>query len=62
MYSFLHQNQWLILIRVLLGVAFGVTALFWADLTLSTLILLIAVYLLIDGIVLKIACIDWRTI
>ena len=62
MYSFLHQSQWLILIRILLGMGFVVAALFRAGLTLSTLILLIAVYLLSDGIVLKIASMDWRTI
>jgi uncharacterized membrane protein HdeD (DUF308 family) len=46
----LADNWWLLLLRGLAAIAFGVLAFFWPGLTLLTLILLWGVYALCDGV------------
>lgn len=47
--SSLANNWWLLLLRGLAAIAFGILAFFWPGLTLLTLILLWGVYALCDG-------------
>jgi uncharacterized membrane protein HdeD (DUF308 family) len=46
----LAQNWWLVLLRGIAGVVFGILAFFWPGLTLLTLTLLWGAYVLADGI------------
>lgn len=46
----LHQNWWLILLRGIAAIAFGIFAFFWPALTLLSLVLLFGVYAFADGI------------
>jgi uncharacterized membrane protein HdeD (DUF308 family) len=46
----LADNWWLLLLRGLTAIAFGILAFFWPGLTLLTLILLWGVYALCDGV------------
>lgn len=46
----LAQNWWLILLKGICAIAFGVLALAWPGLTIFTLVLLYGVYALLDGI------------
>jgi len=46
----LAENWWLLLIRGILAIAFGVLALLWPDLTLLTLTFLWGAYAIADGI------------
>jgi uncharacterized membrane protein HdeD (DUF308 family) len=48
--SSLADNWWLLLLRGLAAIAFGILAFFWPGLTLLTLILLWGVYALCDGV------------
>jgi uncharacterized membrane protein HdeD (DUF308 family) len=48
--SSLADNWWLLLLRGLVAIAFGILAFFWPGLTLLTLILLWGVYALCDGV------------
>lgn len=48
--SSLADNWWLLLLRGLAAIAFGILAFFWPGLTLMTLILLWGVYALCDGV------------
>jgi len=48
--SSLADNWWLLLLRGLSAIAFGILAFFWPGLTLLTLILLWGVYALCDGV------------
>src|SRR5215471_2748301 len=56
----LARSWWLILLRGLAGIAFGVLAFAWPALTLLTLVLLYGAYALIDGIVALVAAISGR--
>ncbi len=47
--SALAENWWLLLLRGLAAIAFGVLAFFWPGLTLLTLTLLWGIYVLCDG-------------
>lgn len=48
--SVLAQNWWVVALRGVLGIAFGVIALIWPDITLLSLVLLFSAYMLVDGI------------
>lgn len=50
MLKLLTRNWWLVALRGLLAVIFGVLALIWPQITLSALVILFGVYILIDGI------------
>jgi uncharacterized membrane protein HdeD (DUF308 family) len=45
----LARNWWLVLLRGICAIIFGVLTLFWPGLTLVTLILLYGVFALLDG-------------
>lgn len=47
--SVLAQNWWVVALRGVLGIAFGVIALIWPDITLLSLVLLFSAYMLVDG-------------
>src|SRR5690349_8723044 len=47
----LADNWWLVLLRGIAGIVFGVLAFAWPALTLVTLVLLYGAYALVDGIV-----------
>ena len=46
----LAHNWWLILLKGICAIAFGVLALTWPGVTIFTLVLLYGVYALLDGI------------
>ena len=48
--SMLGDNWWLLLLRGIAAIAFGVLALFWPGITLITLTLLWGAYTLVDGV------------
>jgi uncharacterized membrane protein HdeD (DUF308 family) len=47
----LAENWWLLLLRGLAAIAFGVIAFFWPDITLVALTYLFGAYALVDGVV-----------
>ena len=47
----LGDNWWLLLLRGIVAIAFGVMAFFWPGLTLVTLTLLWGAYALMDGVI-----------
>lgn len=47
----LFQNWWLVVLRGVLGILFGMAAFVWPGITLLTLIVLFGVYAIIDGLV-----------
>jgi uncharacterized membrane protein HdeD (DUF308 family) len=47
----LAENWWLLLLRGLAAIAFGVIAFFWPDITLVALTYLFGVYALVDGVI-----------
>ena len=47
----LSQNWWLVVLRGVLGILFGIAAFVWPGLTLLTLIVMFGVYAIFDGIV-----------
>jgi uncharacterized membrane protein HdeD (DUF308 family) len=53
----LAKNWWLLLLRGLLSIAFGVLAIAWPGITILTLVLLYGAYALVDGIFAIIAAI-----
>ena len=55
MLNLLARNWWLVEIRGVSAIAFGILAFLWPNLTLVVLITLFAAYVLIDGIALLIA-------
>lgn len=50
MVSVLARNWWIVALRGVLGIIFGILALIWPGITLSVLVLLFGAYALIDGI------------
>jgi uncharacterized membrane protein HdeD (DUF308 family) len=46
----LHRNWWAVGLRGLAALAFGILALIWPQVTLLTLVLLLAAYFLVDGV------------
>lgn len=47
----LSQNWWLVVLRGVLAILFGVTAIIWPGITLLSLIVLFGVYAIVDGLV-----------
>jgi uncharacterized membrane protein HdeD (DUF308 family) len=47
----LAENWWLLLLRGLVAIAFGVIAFFWPDITLVALTYLFGIYAIVDGVV-----------
>lgn len=47
----LVNHWWIVLLRGIAAIIFALLAIFWPDFTLGFLILLLAIYLLVDGIV-----------
>lgn len=47
----LTQNWWMIVLRGVLAILFGLTAFLWPGLTWLTLVLLFGVYALVDGVI-----------
>jgi len=47
----LAENWWLLLLRGLVAIAFGVIAFFWPDITLVALVYLFGIYAIVDGVV-----------
>jgi uncharacterized membrane protein HdeD (DUF308 family) len=49
--SSLADNWWLLLLRGLVAIAFGIVAFFWPGITLTALVYVWGVYALVDGVV-----------
>lgn len=47
----LVNHWWIVLLRGIAAIIFAILAIFWPDFTLSLLILILAIYLLVDGVV-----------
>jgi uncharacterized membrane protein HdeD (DUF308 family) len=47
----LSRNWWLVVLRGVLAIIFGISAFLWPDITLLTLIILFGVYAIVDGVV-----------
>ena len=47
----LRRNWWMLLVRGVAGISFGVAALLWPGLGLAALITLFGLYAMIDGVV-----------
>jgi uncharacterized membrane protein HdeD (DUF308 family) len=47
----LAENWWLLLLRGLVAIAFGMIAFFWPDITLVALTYLFGIYAIVDGVV-----------
>jgi uncharacterized membrane protein HdeD (DUF308 family) len=56
----LARNWWLVLLRGIAGILFGVLAFGWPGLTLLTLVLLYGAYALVDGVIALIAAFTGR--
>jgi uncharacterized membrane protein HdeD (DUF308 family) len=50
MLATLSRNWWVLLVRVIAAILFGIAALLWPELALVTLVLMFAAYAFIDGI------------
>src|SRR5215831_17199994 len=60
--SLLSRNWWVLLLRGIAAVVFGVLAWFWPGVTLITLVLLYGVYAATDGILALVAAIKGGTV
>jgi uncharacterized membrane protein HdeD (DUF308 family) len=47
----LSQNWWLVLLRGVLAILFGILAFVWPEITLLTLVVMFGVYAIVDGLV-----------
>jgi len=61
MSRFVERNWWVLLIRGLVSVAFGVIAFLWPGATLTTLVLLIGAWFFVDGVFSVIGAIQHRS-
>ncbi len=61
MLNILARNWWMIAIRGLVAVIFGLAAIAWPDMTLVVLVMLFGAYALVDGLFAMIAAIRDRT-
>jgi uncharacterized membrane protein HdeD (DUF308 family) len=59
--AMLGENWWLLLLRGIAAIAFGVLALFWPGITLISLTLLWGAYMLVDGVFAVWAAISGRS-
>jgi len=59
--SALAENWWLILLRGIAAILFGVLALIWPGVTIVTLVILFAAYALVDGVFALVAAIRGGT-
>jgi uncharacterized membrane protein HdeD (DUF308 family) len=50
MLALLRKNWWTFLLRGLVAIAFGIVAIIWPGITLSSLIIVFGAYVLVDGI------------
>ncbi len=60
MLTLLTRNWWLVVLRGVLAILFGIAALVWPNATVLVLVLLFGAYVLIDGIFAAIASIQGR--
>jgi len=49
--EWLEQNWWVALIRGLIAIAFGILVIVWPDVAVKTLVLIFAIFLLVDGLI-----------
>ncbi|MFZ2529823.1 MAG: HdeD family acid-resistance protein [Rhodococcus sp. (in: high G+C Gram-positive bacteria)] len=59
--SLVKQIWWIVLIRGILAVLFGIVALIWPDITVWALVVVFGIYAIVDGIVLGIHAVRDRT-
>jgi uncharacterized membrane protein HdeD (DUF308 family) len=57
----ISQNWWMLLIRGIAAVAFGIAVIVWPGLTLDVLVTVFAAYLFVDGVFAIIAAVSRRT-
>jgi|SRR5690606_19279077 uncharacterized membrane protein HdeD (DUF308 family) len=62
MLTAMQQNWWVLVLRGLLSIVFGILVLVWPGIALESLILLVAAYFLIDGVVEIITFIQRRAV
>ncbi len=60
MFTELPKNWWLFLVRGLIAVVFGMTALVWPTQTWLVLVMLFGAYVLVDGIFTTVAGVEFR--
>jgi uncharacterized membrane protein HdeD (DUF308 family) len=60
MLMLLARSWWMVALRGLVGVLFGVAAIIWPTITLTTLVLLFGAYVLVDGVFTTIAALRCR--
>lgn len=54
------RNWWVLALRGLLGIAFGIVAIVWPGLTLAALVLFFGAYVFVDGVFALVAAIRFR--
>jgi uncharacterized membrane protein HdeD (DUF308 family) len=60
MLTLLARNWWMLVLRGLLAIAFGLMALIWPGLTVGVLVILFGVYVLIEGLLAISAAVSYR--
>jgi uncharacterized membrane protein HdeD (DUF308 family) len=60
MLEMMSRNWWMLLIRGIAAVLFGIAAIFYPGLTLAVLVTIIAVYLFVDGVFALVSAIQHR--
>lgn len=58
--KFMARNWWILLLRGVAAILFGISAFVWPGLTLSVLVILLGAYLLFDGVIGTIDAIRYR--